>query len=74
MLIKLSIILIGIPKGTLIRTEQGQNSPQVSVLIKIAELWPEYAAYLLTDATETKQRNPEVELLARELKDQKKAS
>ena len=61
----------GIAKGTLIRTEQGQNSPQVNVLLKIAELWPEYAAYLLTDATDTKQKNPEVEQLARDLKEQK---
>ncbi|MCB4812429.1 helix-turn-helix domain-containing protein [Methylovorus menthalis] len=46
----------GIPKGTLIRTEQGQNAPQVSVLIKIADLWPEYAAYLLTDKTDVIQK------------------
>lgn len=64
----------GIAKGTLIRTEQGQNSPQVGVLQKIAELWPEFAAYLLTDQTGVKQRNPEVEALARELHNQKKAS
>lgn len=53
----------GIAKGTLIRTEQGQNSPQVVVLLKISELWPEYSSYLLTDSTEVKQRNPEREAL-----------
>lgn len=56
----------GIAKGTLIRTEQGQNSPQVAVLLKIAELWPEYSAFLLTDETDVKQQNPEKEALARE--------
>lgn len=53
----------GIAKGTLIRTEQGQNSPQVAVLLKIAELWPEYSAFLLTDETDVKQQNPEKEAL-----------
>lgn len=48
----------GIPKGTLIRTEQRQNSPQVAVLLKIAGLWPELSAYLLTDETQVIQRNP----------------
>lgn len=64
----------GIAKGTLIRTEQGQNSPQVSVLLRIAELWPEFAAYLLTDQTDIKQRNPEREGLAEDLQGQRKAS
>lgn len=49
----------GIAKGTLIRTEQGQNSPQVAVLLKIAELWPQFAAYLLLDNIDIKQRKPE---------------
>jgi transcriptional regulator with XRE-family HTH domain len=62
----------GIAKGTLVRTEQGQNSPQVDVLLKVANKWPEYAAYLLTDATDTKQRNPEVEQLAEDLKEPRK--
>lgn len=49
----------GIAKGTLIRTEQGQNAPQISVLLKIAELWPEYSAYLLTDRIDVVQKTPE---------------
>lgn len=49
----------GIAKGTLIRTEQGQNSPQVNVLLKIAEFWPEYAAFLLTDQIHIEQKRPE---------------
>lgn len=57
----------GIAKGTLTRLEQGQNEAKANALIAIAKQWPEYAAYLLTDETEIKQRNPEVEKLAQEL-------
>lgn len=49
----------GIAKGTLIRVEQGQNSPHADVLIRIAEIWPEFAAYLLTEKSDIKQISPE---------------
>lgn len=64
----------GINKGSLIRIEQGQNEPKAGVLIAIAQTWPQYAAYLLTDEIEIKQKNPEVENLAQELPRAKKAS
>lgn len=66
--------LTGIPKATLIRYETEKISPGGEALSAIAKLWPEYAAYLLTDKTNVKQRNPEVESVARELENQKKAS
>jgi len=50
----------GIAKGTLIGIEQNRQEPKAGVLIAIAEAWPEYAAYLLTDNVEIKQRRPEV--------------
>lgn len=43
-------------------------------LIAIAQAWPEYAAYLLTNEVGTQQKNPEVESLAKELPKAKKAS
>lgn len=49
----------GIPKGTLIGVEQERQEPKAGVLMAIAELWPEYAAYLLTDKTDVVQINPE---------------
>lgn len=64
----------GINKGSLIRIEQGQNEPKAGVLIAIAQAWPQYAAYLLTDDVGIRQRNPEVESLAKELPKAKKAS
>ncbi|SNS03313.1 Helix-turn-helix domain-containing protein [Methylobacillus rhizosphaerae] len=64
----------GIPKGTLIGIEQDRHEPKAGVLEAIADHWPEYAAYLLTDNTSVKQRNPELEALAKELEDQKNAS
>lgn len=57
----------GIPKDTLIGAELGRREPKAGILIAIAQQWPEYAAYLLTDETEIGQRNPETEKLAREL-------
>lgn len=66
--------ITGIPKDTLIGAELNRREPKSGILIAIAQQWPEFAAYLLTDATSTKQRNPELEALARELDDQKKAS
>ena len=52
----------GIAKGTLVRAEQGQNSPQADILIKIAGVWPEYAAFLLTDNYQVHQQTPEVQI------------
>lgn len=49
-----------IAKGTLIRIEQGQHEPKANTLIAIAHEWPQFAAYLLTDKIEIKQRRPEV--------------
>lgn len=63
-----------IPKGTIIGIEQGLREPKAGVLIAIAQAWPEYAAYLLTDEMNIKQRNPEVEGLAKELQEVQKAS
>jgi transcriptional regulator with XRE-family HTH domain len=64
----------GIIKGTLIRIEVSDSEPRSGVLIAIAQAWPEYAAYLLTDESHIKQRNPEVEGLAEKLQAVKKAS
>ena len=50
----------GIPKGTLIGVEQGSREPKAGILMAIANAWPEYAAYLLTDEINVKQRRPEV--------------
>jgi transcriptional regulator with XRE-family HTH domain len=63
----------GIVKATLIGIEQGRQEPKAGVLIAIATVFPEYAAYLLTDETHVKQRHPEVMELARELPKQKRA-
>lgn len=64
---------IGIPKGTIIGIEQGLREPKAGVLIAVAAAFPEYAKYLLTDDVVTKQKNPEVESLAKELPRAKKA-
>lgn len=63
----------GVNKGSLIRIEQGQNEPKAGILIAIAQAWPEYAAYLLTDEVSIKQKHPEVESLAKKLLVAKKA-
>ncbi|MES1983222.1 MAG: helix-turn-helix transcriptional regulator [Pseudomonadota bacterium] len=63
----------GIPKGTLIGIEQGNREPKAGILIAIAQAWPEYAAYLLSDEV-VKQKHPEVEDVQRELPKAKKAS
>ena len=64
----------GIAKQSLINYETERTKANAEVLGAIAKVWPEFAAYLLTDETLVKQRNPEHEALARELDDQKKAS
>ena len=64
----------GIPKNTLIQIEVSNREVMSGTLHAIAQAWPEYAAYLLTDETNTKQKNPEVESISRELPKAKKAS
>lgn len=64
----------GIPKQSLINYETERTKANAEVLGAIAKVWPEFAAYLLTDETDVRQRNPEVEALARDLENQKKAS
>lgn len=56
----------GIAKQSLINYETERTKANAEVLGAIAREWPEYAAYLLTDKTEVKQRNPEVEQLAQD--------
>lgn len=64
----------GIPKNTLIQIEISDREVMSGALAAIAQAWPEYAAYLLTDEVEIKQKNPEVESLTKELPKAKKAS
>lgn len=63
----------GINKGTLIGIEVSDRDAMSGVLIAIAQTWPEYAAYLLTNETNIKQKNPEVESISKELPKAKKA-
>jgi transcriptional regulator with XRE-family HTH domain len=58
----------GIPKNTLIQIEVKDREIMSGALIAIATAFPEYAAYLLSDETEVKQKNPEVDNLAQELR------
>lgn len=55
--------ITGIAKGTLIGIEQGRHEPKAGILEIVAKHWPEFAAYLLTDNTSVKQRNPESDSL-----------
>jgi len=64
----------GIPKTTLIQMEVRDREIRSNALIAIAKAFPEYAAYLLSDETQIKQKNPEIENLARELPKAKKAN
>lgn len=63
----------GIIKGSLIRIEVSDSEVMSGALTAIAQAWPEYAAYLLTDEVDIKQKNPEVESISRELPKAKKA-
>jgi len=63
----------GIPKNSLIGIEVGKHEPGAKVLITIAQAWPEYAAYLLTDDVDVVQKHPEVDQLARVLQEAKQA-
>ena len=65
--------ITGIAKGTLIGLETGRYEPKAGILIAIASTWPQYAAYLLTDSVDIKQKDPEVERLMRELPKANKA-
>ncbi|ACT52147.1 helix-turn-helix domain-containing protein [Methylovorus glucosotrophus] len=49
----------GIPKQSLINYETERTKANAEVLGAIANKWPEYAAYLLTDKTFVIQKNPE---------------
>lgn len=51
----------GIAKQSLINYETERTKANAEVLGAIANEWPEFAAYLLTDATDTPQKNPEKE-------------
>lgn len=64
----------GIPKDTVIGIETGRHLPGANALIAIAQAWPQYATYLLIDEIDVKQKNPEVESLAKELPKAKKAN
>lgn len=64
----------GINKGTLIGIEVSERDVMSGILAAITQAWPEYAEYLLTNQTGVKQKNPEVESLAKELPKAKKAS
>jgi len=52
--------ITGIPKDTLIGAELNRREPKAGILIAIANQWPEYAAYLLTDKIEVVQKKPEI--------------
>ncbi len=64
----------GIPKNTLIQMEVNDREVKSGALIAIAKAFPQYAAYLLTDELGIKQKNPELESLAKELPKAKKAN
>jgi transcriptional regulator with XRE-family HTH domain len=64
----------GINKGTLIGIETIEREVMSGVLIAITKLWPQYAAYLLTDEVEIKQENPEAEGLGTAQARMKKAA
>ena len=64
----------GINKATLIGVETRDREIMSSILEAVATNFPEYAAYLLTDEVSIKQKNPEVESLAKELPRAKKAN
>lgn len=65
--------ITGIAKGTLIGIEQNRQEPKAGVLIAIAQAWPQYAAYLLIDDVDIKQKHPVLDDLSRELPKAKKA-
>ena len=64
----------GINKGTLIGLEVSEREVMSGVLTAIAQAWPEYASYLLSDELGIKQKNPEVEEVAKSLQEHRKAS
>ncbi|MEZ0233097.1 MAG: helix-turn-helix domain-containing protein [Methylophilaceae bacterium] len=52
--------MTGIPRDTLVSVEIGRREPGAGILIAVAEQWPEYATYLLTDKIEVIQKKPEI--------------
>lgn len=50
----------GIPKQSLINYETERTKPNAEVLGAITKIWPEFAAYLLTDRVDVKQVKPEI--------------
>lgn len=64
----------GINKGTLIGIETTEREVMSGILTAITEKWPQYTEYLMNDSIGTKQKNPEVESIAKELPKAKKAS
>jgi transcriptional regulator with XRE-family HTH domain len=64
----------GINKGTLIGLEVSEREVMSGVLTAIAQAWPEYASYLLSDELGIAQKNPEVEEVAKNLQEHRKAS
>jgi transcriptional regulator with XRE-family HTH domain len=64
----------GILKNSLIAIETGRNEPGSKSLMAIASAFPEYAAYLLINDVEIKQKNPEAEGLGTAQARMKKAA
>lgn len=63
-----------INKGTLIGIETTDREVMSGILIAITKQWPQYTEYLMNENVGTKQKNPEVESLAKELPKAKKAN
>lgn len=66
--------ITGINKGTLIGIETTEREVMSGILTAITEKWPQYTEYLMNDSVGTKQKNPEVESISKELPRAKKAS
>ncbi len=64
----------GIPKNSLIGIEIGKHEPGAKAITAIAKAFPEYALYLVLDEVNIKQKNPEVEEVAKSLQEHRKAS
>ncbi len=46
--------VIDVPKSTIASYEQSGNAPRIDVLEKVAKKWPQYAYWLLTGKTSSK--------------------
>ncbi|ATJ83691.1 helix-turn-helix domain-containing protein [Halomonas beimenensis] len=62
--------LTGIPKNTLIRLEQGKNSPSGKVLMQVTNTFPQYTMWLMNDQVieDAGQISPEIEKARKTLK------